>query len=169
MILEEETPLCRGLWQRKLSVAIDKTHWNQIHQLRETRLKSLAWTIIHNIYPTNTLLFKMKIKPSPNCIYCQEEDTMEHFFFRCKRVKMLWVEVQKEIQIYMGTKIAINEKQVLLGAYSRDLPRRKLLQINWAINVAKLAISKYKYGPNRPILDIYFTDSYMRQLWTGYK
>ena len=112
----------------------------------------------------------MKIKPSPICSFCDDMDSMEHFFFLCEKVKILWDEVTKEINLYMGLRITLTGKSIILGVNEiMGISKRNLYQINNVINVAKLAISKYKYGPKRPILDIYFMDSILRNLWENYK
>ena len=170
LISKEDTPLCQEVWKRKFDITINTTHWDLIHKQKETRLKSLAWKILHNIYPSNLLLYKMKIKPSPICSFCDDMDSMEHFFFLCEKVKILWDEVTKEINLYMGLRITLTGKSIILGVNEiMGISKRNLYQINNVINVAKLAISKYKYGPKRPILDIYFMDSILRNLWENYK
>ena len=75
-----DPPLCVGLWQRKYGVVVGKEHWRLMHQLKETRLKVLAWKVLHNIYPTGISLSKMGLS-SENCKYCNVLDTLEHFFF----------------------------------------------------------------------------------------
>ena len=87
------TPICTQTWFRKYGVLIDQSHWSLIHKLKETRLKALSWKILHNIYPTNILLYKMKITETQNCLKFHEPDFMEHFFFSCKQVKPLWEEI----------------------------------------------------------------------------
>ena len=169
-MMNEEKPLCEDIWKRKFNIDIGKRHWDLVHSLRETRLKSLAWKIMHNIYPTNVTLCKMKIKPNHFCSFCQEDmDTLEHFFFSCVKVRPLWEEVTKEINMYMGIKITLDEKIVLLGSnLIKNISKKQTLHINKVINIAKMSISKFKNGPKRPILDIYLTDTNVRRLWSNF-
>ena len=170
LMMNEEKPLCEDIWKRKFNIDIGKRHWDLVHSLRETRLKSLAWKIMHNIYPTNVTLCKMKIKPNHFCSFCQEDmDTLEHFFFSCVKVRPLWEEVTKEINMYMGIKITLDEKIVLLGSnLIKNISKKQTLHINKVINIAKMSISKFKNGPKRPILDIYLTDTNVRRLWSNF-
>ena len=47
---------------------------------RNTRLRVFQWKILHDIYPTNILLSKMKVKENDNCSYCTDTvDVIEHF------------------------------------------------------------------------------------------
>ena len=57
---------------------------------KESRLRLLYFKILNNIYPTNILLSKMKIKTSDKCEYCKTHDLIEHFFFHCKRLEGFW-------------------------------------------------------------------------------
>ena len=41
---------------------------------------TVHWKLLHNIYPTNNLLFKMGVKDSIRCSYCADNDYIEHFF-----------------------------------------------------------------------------------------
>ena len=162
-----ETPLCTALWDRKYGVAINKDRWNIVHQLKETRLKVLSWKLLHNIYPTNILLFKMKLSNTENCKHCKVKDYIEHFFFSCEKVKPLWKEIEKDIQAFLGVRIVFDEATVLLGAL--DIPGvRKTVcnQINHLIAVGKVTVSKFKYGKGRNILEIYETESRVRKIFS---
>lgn len=165
-----DTPKCIETWTTKMGVTINSAHWDLVHQLRETKLKALSFKIIHGIYPSNVLLYKMNLTNTENCPLCNQTDTLEHFFFLCPFVTVLWDEVKKEINMYMGLNITLDEKIIILGA--NLIPRinnKNVVHINNVLAVAKLAISKYRYGPKRPILDIYQTDVNMRSIWVDYQ
>ena len=51
--------------------------------LRETKLQSFQYKIIHRIINCNKKLFDMRIKNSPLCTYCDQTDDIGHFFFLC--------------------------------------------------------------------------------------
>ena len=71
-----------------------------------------------------------------------------------------------EINMYLGKNLAFDEKAVLLGAnLINGLGASQTPIINEVITVAKLSISKFRYGPNRPLLDIYHTEANIRKLW----
>ena len=60
--------------------------------LRETKLQSFQYKIIHIIINCNKKLFDMKIKNSPVCTYCDQTDDIGHFFL-CKDVYEFWREI----------------------------------------------------------------------------
>ena len=63
----------------------------------EVKLIQLQWKILHNIYPSGTLLYKMKIRDNENCLICGEKDTPSHCFVFCKIAKELWKEAENVI------------------------------------------------------------------------
>ena len=111
----------------------------------------------------------MGITNSEKCKFCNEMDYIEHFFWGCKKVQCLWIEIQKDIKTFLGINIYIDERKVLLGAV--DMPHIKksvLMQINHVIALGKMVISKFRYGPQRAILEIYETDARIRKIWEAY-
>jgi hypothetical protein len=55
-----------------------------------TSLQSLQYKILHKIINCNYWLYKIHILDSPKCRYCEEQETIEHFFFGCKVTKQFW-------------------------------------------------------------------------------
>lgn len=155
-------------WHRKLGVEITSHHWSLGYKTtKETRLRVLQWKILHNIYPTKILLYKMKLTDSRLCLECKEEDYIEHFFFECTEVKPLWSEVENEITAQTGKRLALTKQTVLLGLIKAPINKYFLQQINWSILIAKMCISKYRYGVKRNIIDIYKKESRLRGLWNS--
>ena len=61
----------------------------------ETKLIELQWKILHNIYPSGTLLKKMKIKDDEHCVFCGMIDSLVHFFIECDIANQAWEEAEK--------------------------------------------------------------------------
>ena len=57
----------------------------------------------------------MKIKESELCSLCNNRDTVEHFFFLCDAVSVLWKEIEKLITKNTGHVLQLNSKIILLG------------------------------------------------------
>ena len=168
LIKPADTPISCAFWKTKFDIDINGKDWNLIHQLKETKLVVLCWKIMHNIYPTSISLFKMGLNGTIKCLHCAEglNDHIEHFFYNCSKIKMVWREIKYDILIHMDLDVKLSEQAVLLGGhYIPDLPRSKLLQVNKAVAVGKHSISKYKFEPVRNIIDIYHSESGIRNLW----
>ena len=112
----------------------------------EVRLIQLQWKILHRIYPTGTLLFKMKLKDKEDCDFCGERDTIPHFFAKCPLSQKLWFEAEKIVSSNLGKIFKFEEKIILLGIWFRDNYHQKELKyINQVCLIGKLTISKFKF------------------------
>lgn len=167
LISQIDKPFVVDMWKRKLGVDITEKHWTVSSETtRETRLKTLQWKVIHNIYPTNILLSKMGVRGSRECEWCKTDDVVEHFMAECTMVRSLWQEIENQIAIYTGKRIKLEVSHILFGLVENvDLNKHQLKQANLAILVGKMTVSKYKYGQKRNILDIFNTEASMRGLW----
>ena len=99
------------------------------------------------IFPTATLLCKMKIKPTEFCLYCGVPVTIEHFFFECFKLKTIWKEVRQFINSYIGFNVDITWDRAILGILNlENTSFKQIKKINFIILLAKMSISKSKYG-----------------------
>ena len=72
--MHNSVPCENGFWSRKFGLEIDK-HIRSMPSLvtkKNTRLGVLQWKVLHNIYPTNILLCKMKVRDDQLCSYCND-------------------------------------------------------------------------------------------------
>ena len=58
--------------------------------VRETKLQSFQFKLIHRIITCNKKVYDIKIKASPQRSYCDEIDDTNHSFFHCPNVRYLW-------------------------------------------------------------------------------
>ena len=84
-------------WQSISPGLIPEEEWPDILKrpyrcLRETKLQSLQFKIIHRTINCNKKLFDMKLKETPMCSYCDETDDIPHFFVHCDNVSDIWKE-----------------------------------------------------------------------------
>lgn len=156
----------RNFWTQK-GEEFNSDYWMiPIKCTQEVRLRVLQWKIIHNIYPTNILLQKMKIVESNKCNTCKEVDYSEHFFFHCERVKGIWKEIETLILHTTGHLVKLTMLDVMLGILShKNINRNDLKWINHVIMVGKMVISKFKYGPVKHPLEILKNDLHLRKLY----
>jgi hypothetical protein len=134
-------------WMRKLNVEINRKFWLlAFKSTQETRLRVLQWKLLHNIYPTNILLSKMKIRATNKCLFCVDVvDYIEHFFYECPIVLEFWKRIEQYLWIEFNIKIVLNVREVLFGISRVDgLTDTQLYKINHIILIAKMCISIYK-------------------------
>ena len=145
--LSSSIPCAVQFWNHKFGLDVNETVWNTPRLCTsETRLRVLQWKILHNIYPTNIMLNKMKLRNDQKCSYCNDEtDYIEHFFFLCPVVKPLWNSVEQYVYINYNVKINISESIVLIGKQEcGNTDTQTLAKINHLILIGKMCISIYK-------------------------
>ena len=157
----EKAVLSTHIWKKKFGDSkVDENAWLLPSKATsETQLIALQWKILHNIFPTKILLKKMKLEDSDICESCNTIETIEHFFFHCKKINFIWEQINKDIIILIEQNFKIKEEQVILGisditASKLKLSQKHYLHANLMILVAKNCISKYRYGshPNLKLL-----------------
>ena len=121
---------------------------------KETRLIMLQWKILHNIYPTRILLKKMKKVNDELCIECNMVEDIEHFFFNCKGVEKLW----KQVYLDLIDKSVLTVQDCILGRTDGTYCNHD----NLLILIAKMCISKYRYGDYSNLLLLYDIEKNLR-------
>ena len=96
----------------------------------------------------------MGIVNSIKCKKCNLTEFSEHFFFDCKANKQLWEEVTNIINSKFGFCIDLNLQTVMTGYFNKKLNKRNILEINHVLLIAKMVISKSKYGKGRNMVTL---------------
>ncbi len=70
----------------------DTKTWQRIFKLpfqviRETRIQTFQYKILHKVISCNKWLFNIRIKTSELCDYCKDIDDIPHFFYHCPKGK----------------------------------------------------------------------------------
>ena len=136
-----------SFWKRKYNSQIERKFLIANKATKEIKLRVLHYKLIHNIYPTNIVLNRMKIKSSELCDSCGVADYIEHFFIHCNLLLGFWKIVENTIRQYTNiTNIHLTEENILLGVDESELKTSKnnLGKINLIILIAKMSISKFK-------------------------
>ena len=134
---------------------------------KEIRLRELHWKVMNNIFPTNILLHKMKIKENNLCDLCGREDFIDHVFVHCEKIQSIWVEIEKQLLLILNKpfKFTICDKLFGIRRSERDITTKERNIINHAILIRKLTISKFRYGLRYNIVDMLNREANLRQLW----
>ena len=156
--IKDSTICSKSLWKRKFNIDIANYFDIANRTTNESRLRLLHFKIIHNIYPTNILLAKMKIKNNIQCDFCGENDYIEHFFVDCKKVAPFWKFIMNKILSDKNTQISLKSEHILFGIKKADFPQLENNIINYAnklILIGKMCISKLRYGKVNNIFTIF--------------
>ena len=95
VLKSDATPTATQRWNRQF-VGLD---WVKIfsHCCKTTLDVQLRWfqmKLLHRLIPTEKYLYQCKIIESPLCGFCNTENqTIEHLFWHCERVRVFWNDV----------------------------------------------------------------------------
>ena len=118
---------------------------NTVIVTNETRLRILQWRILHNIYPANILLCKMKVRDDQMCSYCNDVvDYIEHSFFDCPTIQKFRNYIEQYILITFDIQTHLTVVDVLFGIKQHNCGKVKTKQINHVILITIRCISMYK-------------------------
>ena len=81
------------------------------------KLRSFQYRLLHCAIVTNVHLFKWKIKNTPLCSFCHEEDeNISHLFYNCPEVMKIWKEVPNICSLFTDHPISVTIKNVMLNS-----------------------------------------------------
>ena len=159
-----DIPHSIAFWERKYNITINENHWLIIRKSSsEQRVRLLHWKILMNIYPTNILLNKMGLRNSNLCTDCNEVDYIEHFFFKCPKIKKVWESCEAHIVKTTNKTVKLTETDVLFGYDVDNAKKSHILIINHLIIIAKMCIGKFRYGKSYDIQCIFENEVQIRR------
>ena len=156
-----------GFWKNKFNFDVTSKVWAMASMsTKETRLKLLQWKTLHNVYPTNILLCKMKVVTNKKCSYCNNVvDYIEHFFYECPVVLSFWKFIEQFISLQLNVSLKLDALSVLFGVFDKKFGQTVLKNINYIVLVAKMCISIYKKTQsNLPLEDHFQSQRLLRRM-----
>jgi DNA-directed RNA polymerase subunit M/transcription elongation factor TFIIS len=118
---------------------------------RSTTIQSMQFKILHKIINCNYWLNKIKIKDTSQCRFCNNIETIEHYFYACPITKQFWTALLGWWNVNTDTNITqLIEKDVILGYLYAD---GNNIALNCCILIGKSMIYKSKSNNKQP--DIY--------------
>ena len=148
---------CKELYNvlnRNIYKPTSKTKWEQLYQIEEESWKEiyggpfknqyssmLRWfqvRINHRILPTRKYLFTIKIKDSPLCQYCQQEETLRHMLWTCTDTQKLLQDIREWLSRFNINILFIEEPFIFnIGNLYSDSDLLFILEIKYYIFSAK--------------------------------
>ena len=107
--------------------------------IKDNRIKQFSFKLFHRILPSKDNLFKWKLVSSNQCSVCKCQETIMHFLFDCKRVKVFWKIIERMMYYVFKTDIKIDNLCMIIGF---DIAEKKNIMINVIINIAQYVIYK---------------------------
>ncbi len=130
--------------------------------IRETKLQSFQYKIVHRTIACNKWLANIKIRTDSICNFCKKEDTLEHFFLHCQNVELFWKHWHTWWNFCTEFVVSCSDvisECILLGFPGED---NIISVLNYCVLIAKHYIysKKIKHDNN---LDLYQYLVYLKQ------
>ena len=78
-------------------------------------MKEFSFKFTHPIIVTKKELFRFKIKPDGNCVYCGEPDSIDLTFLACRCI-------QYTFNLDNGTIFSLNSREIVFGLLNEHRP-----------------------------------------------
>jgi exonuclease III len=109
--------------------------------IRECKVQSLQFKIIHNTYACGLKLKHWRRKPTDACSYCNMTDNLAHHFCDCDQMVIFWNSLIRWWSTKCNDCTIHDNCDILLGIWDNRCHR---IQLNFIILVAKWVISRCK-------------------------
>ena len=123
--------------------------------LKDTKIQTLQYKILTNIFPCNSKLYRWKVAASPRCNLCYEIDTIEHYICECDAVKEFWNSFQLWWKGIFDCYIHLSVRDIIFGVQENN---HTLKSLNYCILLAKRYIYAHKYKGKKINISIYLLD-----------
>ena len=154
--------------REKYEIEVDNTDiWLISYEcVSEVKLIILQWKLLHNIYPTGTLLFKMKMRDDENCDMCGERDSLSHCFVQCPSVSEVWKMAEVYIFKLTNQTFKLDEKTIMVGLFDLNtkLGKKLKLIVNKVCLIGKFTISKYRVSKTGKITILFEREMMIRNM-----
>ena len=111
-------------------------------------MRVILFKLFHNIFPTNVLLNKYKIKDSNKCS-CGNIDYIDHYFVNCVLLQEYWRNVNNHIFALTNYNLPDSTATRLFGLDPSDrnntFSEETISKVNYILILAKSAISTAKF------------------------
>ena len=92
-------------------------------------------------------------------------DYLEHFFYECKQIANLWSHVSNTFNAKFGERVLPSRNDALFGVeHIEGLTKEMLKFLNHLILIAKMYVSKYRYGTPNPLTISFERECFLRNL-----
>lgn len=152
-------PTAQAKWQNKYEISDES--FKKIYTLpfkccKYTKYQSFQYKIIHRIVACNYWLAKMNIHETGKCSFCDEIDTIEHFFTQCPKTLLFWNMFYRWWNsLNVIHVIDIEVANIIFGHEGFD---RYIKFLNYVLILAKYHIYSKKKNKSEPCFLTMLTD-----------
>ena len=157
--------LCKTKWGNVLSETIN---WDKVWKTINTNLIEhsdfdIIFKLIHYVIAVRKHLCDWKIAPTPECLVCDEVDSVLHAFFHCPKTKQFIDNIEYIFKQLFGNDFKLNEYKVIFGVtHSLGNNASKLGIFLWSKVIKTIWISRKLLEKHQPCNEMALFKNYIR-------
>jgi hypothetical protein len=88
-------------------IPIDKVNNDKLWKLKlPQQIKVFGWYLWKGVILTKDNLAKRNWHGSKECVFCHQNETIQHLFFQCRFARSIWSVIQLASTLYHPTSVA---------------------------------------------------------------
>ena len=99
----------------------------------DVKLQSFQYKILNRIFACNYMLNKWGIANSAKCTYCEDIDTLEHYFYYCEHCQEFWKGITQWFAVVYQVNIPLKIVDILMGISHRRTQDDTLAKLNFVV------------------------------------
>ena len=135
---------------------------------KDTTLRWFQYRISHRILATNEYLFKLKLKDSKLCTFCNiEPESLIHLFVECEHVENVWNMLESWISETCGFPLNFNKYEILFGKIGKKYEALNIISSIVKYHIYKRRCNQtalYFEGIKKEIKNYFITEKYIAKL-----
>ena len=100
---------------------------------REKKLREFHFKFIHRIIVTKRELLKFGIKNDQECLYCGQNDSIDHTFIECTFTKTFVSNVLQWFNSTNACRITPTTEETLFGIFGNSLDKKIMRKFNYTL------------------------------------
>ena len=140
---KKKSPAAVLKWNQSCNLSDDD--WENIFKMpfrscTSTLLQCFQYKIIHRVIACRKWLYNLRVLNSSKCLYCDDEDSIGHFFYNCVVLKQFWISFKNwwsKLTNRICYEHAFNEQVVVFGV---KIDGNESITFNYCLIVAKYFI-----------------------------
>ena len=153
--LDNEPPTSTVKWSNLFPDISWKLIFKKCNQTtKDTQLLWFQFRVLHRILPTERYLHICKIKDSPNCKRCGEEETISHLLYNCEFAQRFWVSLGNALRIncHNCARLSFSLELVIFGSKNNFITDKGF---DFILLFAKFYVYKCKFLETPPNIRIF--------------
>ena len=123
-------------WSKSLS--LNEDDWSNIFKslkyvCKEKKLREFYFKFIHRIIVTKRELLKFGIKNDEECLYCGQNDSVDHTFIECTFTRTFASNVLQWCNSTNACRITPTTEEILFGIFGNSLDKKIMRKFNYTL------------------------------------